>query len=76
MSGVFTAEHARHRLANLTGSSSEPLASFVESRYSHLDLARRPTLGHASRLLDLAPYLVVLNTGEDTPSLFIIQLYI
>lgn len=61
--GVFTADNARRRLANLSGSTTENLAKFIVKKYYKVDLNDKPTLGYISRLLDISPYVVVVKTG-------------
>lgn len=63
--GVFTADNARRRLANLMGSTEEGLDKFVVKKFYSVDLATQPTLGLVSRLLDIGPFVVVFETGEN-----------
>ncbi|XP_023935876.2 cystathionine beta-synthase [Bicyclus anynana] len=62
LSGVFTADNTRKRLANISGSSAEALEKFVVKKIYKVDLANNPSLGAVSRLLDIAPYVVVVKT--------------
>ncbi|KAJ0173616.1 hypothetical protein K1T71_010765 [Dendrolimus kikuchii] len=64
--GVFSADNARLRLANLSGSVDEPLAKFTVKKYYKVDLSHQPTLGLVSRMLDIAPYVVVVKTDDVT----------
>ncbi|KAI8425015.1 hypothetical protein MSG28_006900, partial [Choristoneura fumiferana] len=45
IAGVFTADNARRRLANLSGSTSEDLEKFIVKKFYKVDLAENPTLG-------------------------------
>ncbi|KAL4715069.1 hypothetical protein ACJJTC_014416 [Scirpophaga incertulas] len=60
--GVFTADHARRRLANLAGSTAEELSKFTIKKYYKVDLQTKPTYGQVSRLLDIAPFVVVVDS--------------
>lgn len=64
--GVFTADNARRRLAQLAGSVAEPLDNFTVKRLYRADLARQPapTLGLVSRMLDIAPFVLIVKTGK------------
>lgn len=64
LTGVFTADNTRKRLANIPGSNKEGLEKFVVKKYYKVDLANNPTLGAVSRMLDIAPYVVVVKTGK------------
>ncbi|XP_047033986.1 uncharacterized protein LOC124640314 [Helicoverpa zea] len=64
--GVFTADNARRRLANLSGSLSEGLDKFLVKKFYKVDLAHKPTLGLVSRMLDIAPYVVVVKSDAAT----------
>lgn len=64
LTGVFTADNTRKRLANIPGSNKEGLEKFVVKKYYKVDLANNPTLGAVSRMLDIAPYVVVVKTGN------------
>ncbi|XP_073950393.1 uncharacterized protein [Choristoneura fumiferana] len=66
IAGVFTADNARRRLANLSGSTSEDLEKFIVKKFYKVDLAENPTLGLVSRILDIAPFVVVVK--KDTVS--------
>ncbi|XP_063367658.1 uncharacterized protein LOC134656070 [Cydia amplana] len=66
VAGVFTADDARRRLANLSGSTSESLDKFLVKKYYKVDLAKNPTLGLVSRMLDIAPYVVVVKTDASS----------
>ncbi|XP_063628033.1 cystathionine beta-synthase-like [Cydia splendana] len=68
VAGVFTADDARRRLANLSGSTSEGLEKFLVKKYYKVDLAKKPTLGLVSRMLDIAPYVVVVKTDASSHS--------
>ncbi|XP_063539394.1 cystathionine beta-synthase-like [Cydia strobilella] len=68
VAGVCTADDARRRLANLSGSTSEGLDKFLVKKYYKVDLAKNPTLGLVSRMLDIAPYVVVVNTDASSHS--------
>ncbi|XP_061721863.1 uncharacterized protein LOC133528490 [Cydia pomonella] len=68
LAGVFTADDARRRLANLSGSTSEGLDKFLVKKYYKVDLAKNPTLGLVSRMLDIAPYVVVVKTDTSSHS--------
>lgn len=61
--GVFTADNARRRLANLSGSTSEALDKFTVKKFYKVDLAHKPTLGLVSRMLDISPHVVVVKSG-------------
>lgn len=61
---MFTADNARRRLANLAGSTEETLEKFIVKKFSSVDLAKQPTLGLVSRMLDIAPFVVVVKTGK------------
>lgn len=61
---MFTADNARRRLAHLVGSTAEPLDKFIVKKLYKADLARKPTLGLVSRMLDIAPFVLVVNTGK------------
>lgn len=61
--GVFTADNARRRLANLSGSTSDGLEKFIVKKFYKVDLSHKPTLGLVSRLLDIASYVVVVKSG-------------
>ncbi|XP_026760727.2 cystathionine beta-synthase [Galleria mellonella] len=60
--GVFTADNARQRLANLSGSINESLDKFTVKKFYKVDLMLKPTLGQISRLLDITPYVVVVKS--------------
>lgn len=62
---MFTADNARRRLANLSGSTSEDLEKFIVKKFYKVDLAENPTLGLVSRLLDIAPFVVVVKKGKQ-----------
>lgn len=62
--GVFTADYARQRLANLAGSTAEGLEKFTLKKYYKVDLSKKPSLGLVSRLLDIAPFVVVVKSGK------------
>uniref|UniRef100_A0A2A4JN07 Cystathionine beta-synthase n=1 Tax=Heliothis virescens TaxID=7102 RepID=A0A2A4JN07_HELVI len=64
--GVFTADNARRRLANLSGSLSEGLDKFIVKKFYKVDLLHKPTLGLVSRMLDIAPYVVVVKSDATT----------
>ncbi|XP_047994464.1 uncharacterized protein LOC125232741 [Leguminivora glycinivorella] len=64
--GVFTADDARRRLANLSGCTSEGLDKFLVKKYYKVDLAKNPTLGLVSRMLDIAPYVVLVKTDASS----------
>ncbi|KAJ8714041.1 hypothetical protein PYW08_007661 [Mythimna loreyi] len=64
--GVFTADNARRRLANLSGSLSEALEKFTIKKFYKIDLAHKPTLGLVSRMLDIAPFVVVVKSDAST----------
>ncbi|KAJ8723906.1 hypothetical protein PYW07_007886 [Mythimna separata] len=64
--GVFTADNARRRLANLSGSLSEALEKFTIKKFYKVDLAHKPTLGLVSRMLDITPYVVVVKSDAST----------
>ncbi|XP_048486350.1 cystathionine beta-synthase [Plutella xylostella] len=64
--GVFTSDYARRRLANLAGSPADSLDKFLVKKYSRLDLASRPTLGKVSRMLDIANFVVLVDTDAAT----------
>lgn len=64
--GIFSADNTRLRLANLAGTFDEPLAKFTMKKYYKVDLSQQPTLGLVSRMLDIAPYVVVVKTGIYT----------
>lgn len=63
--GVFTADNARRRLANLSGSTSETLDKFTVKKYYKVNLLLKPSLGLVSRMLDLAPYVVVVTSDSS-----------
>ncbi|CAH2233684.1 jg19340 [Pararge aegeria aegeria] len=65
LTGVFTADNTRKRLANIPGSSAEDLEKFVVKKIYKVDLANNPTLGAVSRILDIAPYVIVVNTESS-----------
>lgn len=69
MIGVFTADNARKRLVNLSGSLTESLEKFTVKKFYKVDLAHKPTLGLVSRMLDIAPHVVVVKTGMYTYSI-------
>ncbi|XP_059053376.1 cystathionine beta-synthase [Achroia grisella] len=60
--GVFTADNARQRLANLSGSTTDNLDKFTVKKFYKVDLSLKPTLGHVSRMLDIAPYVIVVKS--------------
>ncbi|XP_030024631.1 cystathionine beta-synthase [Manduca sexta] len=62
ITGVFTADNARKRIANLMGSTAEPLQNFSIKKYYKVDVADKPTLGLISRILDIAPFIVVTQS--------------
>ncbi|XP_050551621.1 uncharacterized protein LOC118275758 [Spodoptera frugiperda] len=64
--GVFTADNARKRLVNLSGSLTESLEKFTVKKFYKVDLAHKPTLGLVSRMLDIAPHVVVVKTDAST----------
>ncbi|XP_026743191.1 cystathionine beta-synthase-like [Trichoplusia ni] len=64
--GVFTADNARRRLANLSGSTSDGLEKFIVKKFYKVDLSHKPTLGLVSRLLDIASYVVVVKSDAST----------
>ncbi|KAH9639233.1 hypothetical protein HF086_014097 [Spodoptera exigua] len=64
--GVFTADNARKRLVNLSGSFSESLEKFTVKKFYKVDLTNKPTLGLVSRMLDIAPHVVVVKTDAST----------
>ncbi|KAJ2953328.1 hypothetical protein O0L34_g916 [Tuta absoluta] len=59
--GIFTADNARRRLANLKGSLDEPLEKFIQKKFYSIELAAGTTLGRLSRTLDIAPHVVVIE---------------
>ncbi|KAL0869106.1 hypothetical protein ABMA27_007410 [Loxostege sticticalis] len=63
--GIFTADYARRRLANLAGSTAEGLDKFTVKKYYSVDLAKENTLGQVSRLLDISPFVVVVKTDSS-----------
>ncbi|OWR46579.1 cystathionine-beta-synthase, partial [Danaus plexippus plexippus] len=63
ISGIFSGDNARRRLAHLSGSTEEPLDKFTVKKFYKVDLSDNPTLGCVSRILDIAPYVVVVKTG-------------
>ncbi|XP_063831339.1 cystathionine beta-synthase-like [Ostrinia nubilalis] len=63
--GVFTADYARRRVAALAGSTEEGLDKFTVKKYYSVDLAKPSTLGHVSRLLDIAPFVVTVKTDSS-----------
>lgn len=69
--GVFTADNVRRRLANLSGSLSEALEKFTIKKFYKVDLTHKPTLGLISRMLDIAPYVVVIKSGKYKLPLFL-----
>nr|XP_032521255.1 cystathionine beta-synthase-like isoform X2 [Danaus plexippus plexippus] len=64
ISGIFSGDNARRRLAHLSGSTEEPLDKFTVKKFYKVDLSDNPTLGCVSRILDIAPYVVVVKTDE------------
>ncbi|XP_069360577.1 cystathionine beta-synthase-like [Maniola hyperantus] len=69
LTGVFTADNTRKRLANIPGSSKDGLEKLVVKKIYKVDLSNNPTLGAVSRMLDIAPYVVVVKTesSQNTP---------
>ncbi|XP_041969927.1 cystathionine beta-synthase [Aricia agestis] len=66
ITGVFTADDARKRLANLSGSTTELLSKFLVKKFYKVNLSKNPTIGKVSRMLDISPYVVVLNADPIT----------
>ncbi|CAB3249185.1 unnamed protein product [Arctia plantaginis] len=64
--GVFTADNVRRRLVNLTGCSSDRLDKYIVKKYYKVDLANKPTLGLLSRMLDIAPHVIVVESDKST----------
>ncbi|CAH0400508.1 unnamed protein product [Chilo suppressalis] len=64
--GVVTADNTRRRLANLAGSTTEGLDKFLVKKYYRVDLAHQPalTLGYVSRILDIAPFVLVVKSDH------------
>ncbi|CAG9565488.1 unnamed protein product [Danaus chrysippus] len=65
ISGIFSGDNARRRLAHLSGSTEEPLDKFTVKKFYKVDLSDNPTLGSVSRILDIAPYVVVVKTDGE-----------
>ncbi|OWR47643.1 cystathionine-beta-synthase, partial [Danaus plexippus plexippus] len=65
ISGIFSGDNARRTLAHLSGSTEEPLDKFTVKKFYKVDLSDNPTLGSVSRILDIAPYVVVVKTGKS-----------
>ncbi|CAK1550533.1 unnamed protein product [Leptosia nina] len=60
--GIFTADYARRRLANLSGSTKEGLDKFIIKKYYKVNLNNKPSFGALSRILDISPFVVVVRT--------------
>lgn len=61
---MFTADNVRRRLVNLSGSSSDGLDKYIVKKYYKVDLTNKPTLGLLSRMLDIAPHVIVVESGK------------
>lgn len=61
--GVFTSDNTRRRLANLGGSTSDPLDKFLVKKYYKIDIGsdKKPTLGLVSRMLDITPFVILVR---------------
>ncbi|XP_075982603.1 cystathionine beta-synthase-like [Anticarsia gemmatalis] len=66
--GLLTADNVRKRVVNLSGcaSASDGLDKYIIKKYYKVDLAHQPTLGLVSRMLDVAPYVIVVKTDAST----------
>ncbi|XP_046971385.1 cystathionine beta-synthase-like [Vanessa cardui] len=65
LTGIFTADNARQRLANLAGSVVEDLEKFTVKKFYKIDVSNGSTLAAVSRMLDIAPYVVVVKTDAS-----------
>ncbi|KAM3956549.1 cystathionine beta-synthase [Aphomia sociella] len=63
--GVFTADYARRRLVNMAGAISENLDKFTVKKFYKVDLIMKPTLGQISRILDISPFIVVVDSDTQ-----------
>ncbi|XP_068618944.1 cystathionine beta-synthase-like [Battus philenor] len=64
--GVFTADNARRRIAYLAGSTAEDLSKFTLKKYYTVDMTQAPTLGYVSRILDISPFVVIVESVSRT----------
>ncbi|XP_047536717.1 cystathionine beta-synthase-like [Vanessa atalanta] len=64
--GIFTADNARRRLANLAGSVVEDLEKFTVKKFYKIDVSNDSTLAAVSRMLDIAPFVVVVKTDASS----------
>ncbi|CAK1583666.1 unnamed protein product [Parnassius mnemosyne] len=64
--GVFTADNARKRLANMAASTSEDLSQFIVKKYYTVDVTQAPALGLVSRMLDISPFVVIVESVYST----------
>lgn len=64
--GIFTADNTRRCLADNSLNYDDGLDKFTVKKYYTVDLAKKPfaTLGLVSRMLDIAPFVMVVNTGR------------
>lgn len=63
--GLFTADNVRKRLVNLTGSTTNGLDKYIVKKYYKLDLTNKPNLGMVSRMLDIAPFVVIVQSDSS-----------
>ncbi|KPJ18205.1 Cystathionine beta-synthase [Papilio machaon] len=62
--GVVTADYARRRLTNLFGTMSDELSKFTQKKFYSADVTQAPALGFVSRMLDIAPFVVIVESGN------------
>ncbi|XP_013135710.1 PREDICTED: cystathionine beta-synthase-like [Papilio polytes] len=64
--GVVTADYARRRLTNLNGKVSDELSKFTQKKFYSVDVTQAPALGCVSRMLDIAPFVVIVESVSTT----------